>query len=100
MSTSNRHWVPASRNGGWCALMGAERRCSMHLEETWVGPEAAVNAAKEGLGRPGMPVEVAAKTVKLELHCSDFTETGPDYCLWRAFDLDEVKIHEKKVEGY
>ena len=61
-------------------------------------------ARKEAAGKPpfgaGFNAEVVAKTETLEVHGSEITDPGPDYCEFRAFDASGNPVGTKRVNGY
>ena len=61
-------------------------------------------ARKEAAGKPpfgaGFSAEVVAKTETLEVHGSEISDPGPDYCEFRAFDASGNLVGTKRVNGY
>ena len=64
------------------------------------GKEARENAAAAPPFGPRFSPEVVAKTKTLEVHGSEFSDPGPDYCEFRAFDAQGNLIGSKRVDGY
>jgi hypothetical protein len=56
-------------------------------------------AALGNIGGPLFSEEQAARADKMEIWASEFTEPGPDYCLFRLFEK-EVQIGTKRQNGY
>lgn len=61
-------------------------------------------ARKEAAGKPpfgaGLNAEIVAKTETLEVHGSEISDPGPDYCEFRAFNAGGNIIGTKRVNGY
>ena len=61
-------------------------------------------ARKEAAGKPpfgaGFNAEIVSKTETLEVHGSEISDPGPDYCEFRAFNAEGNLIGTKRVNGY
>ena len=64
------------------------------------GKEARENAAAAPPFGPGFSPEIVAKTEVLEVHGSEFSAPGIDYCEFRAFDTARNLVGTKRVNGY
>ena len=64
------------------------------------GKEARENAAAAPPFGPGFSPEVVAMTEALEVHGSEFSDPGIDYCEFRAFDAGNNLVGTKRVDGY
>jgi hypothetical protein len=64
------------------------------------GKEARENAATAPPFGPGFSPEIVAKTEVLEVHGSEFSAPGIDYCEFRAFDAGRNLVGTKRVDGY
>ena len=72
----------------------------MHLVETQSGDAARRSAASAPPFGPGFPAEVVQKTERLEVWGTSFSDPGPDFCEFRAFDKEGVEIECKRLAGY
>lgn len=72
----------------------------MHLIETHEGPKAAKAAAEGVPFGPGFPNIIAERTVKLEVWGSSFSDPGPDFCEFKAFDVAGAVVGHRRVNGY
>jgi hypothetical protein len=65
---------------------------------------SGAHARREAAAKPpfgaGFHAVVVAKTETLEVHGSDVSDPGSDYCEFRAFDADGTLVGRKKVKGY
>ena len=61
-------------------------------------------ARKEAAAKPpfgaGFNAEIVAKTESLEVHGSEISDPGPDYCEFHAFDASGNLVGTKRVNGY
>jgi hypothetical protein len=64
------------------------------------GKEAKENAAAAPPFGPGFNAEIVATTETLEVHGSEISDPGPDYCEFRAFNAGGNIIGTKRVNGY
>ena len=64
------------------------------------GKEARENAAAAPPFGPGFSPEIVAKTEVLEVHGSEFSAPGIDYCEFRAFDAGRKLVGTMRVDGY
>jgi len=64
------------------------------------GREARVDAAAEPPFGAGFSAEIVAQTEMLEVHGSEFSAPGVDYCEFRAFDTRGNLVATKRVQGY
>jgi len=64
------------------------------------GKEAKENATAAPPFGPGFNAEIVATTETLEVHGSEFSAPGVDYCEFRAFDGKGNLIGTKRVNGY
>ncbi len=64
------------------------------------GKEARENAAAAPPFGAGFSAEIVAKTEALEVHGSEFSAPGIDYCEFRAFDGRGNLVGTKRVDGY
>jgi hypothetical protein len=64
------------------------------------GKEARENAAAAPPFGPGFSEEIVAKTETMEVHGSEFSAPGIDYCEFRAFDVRGNLVGTKRVDGY
>ncbi len=72
----------------------------MRLVEKFTGDAARQSAAAKPPFGVGFSPEVVAKTETLEVHGSEFSDPGPDYCEFCAFDALGNLIGSKRVDGY
>jgi len=71
----------------------------MHLEEVVVRDLVVQAIARPPIG-PGFTTEDALNAERMEIWGSDFTEEGPDYCLFKLFGEKNVVLATQRVEGY
>lgn len=67
---------------------------------TYEGEQARAEAAAPAPFGPAFTPEVVAKTARLELWGSSFTDPGPDWCEHRAFDASGVLLGQRRRDGY
>ena len=72
----------------------------MHVIEKLEGDMARRTARQAAPFGAGFPVEIVEKTELLEIHGSSITDPGPDFCEFKAFDAEGMKIGERRVAGY
>ena len=72
----------------------------MNLIEKFTGNAARQSAASKPPFGVGFSPEFVAKTEVLEVHGSEFSDPGPDYCEFRAFDAQGNLVGTKRVNGY
>ena len=69
-----------------------------------IGKATGAYARREAAARPpcgaGFNARIVARTETLEIHASEFSDPGPDFCELRAFDADGNLLAKKKVKGY
>jgi hypothetical protein len=71
-----------------------------YVDLTLEGDAARLRAEKKGFSEPSFSAETAARTVKLELVCSSFSDPGEDWCEWRAYDATGQVIAQTLSNGY
>ncbi len=64
------------------------------------GKAARIDAAAEPPFGAGFGADVVAQTEVLEVHGTEFSAPGVEYCEFRAFDSRGNLIGTKKVNGY
>jgi len=62
------------------------------------GPARKQAAAPPPFG-PGFNAEIVAGTETLEVHGSEISDPGPDYCEFRAINAEGTIIGTKRVNG-
>jgi len=72
----------------------------MNLIEKFTGDAARQSAASKPPFGVGFSAEIVAKTETLEVHGSEVSDPGPDYCEFRAFDAKGNLVGTKRVNGY
>jgi len=72
----------------------------MNLIAKFTGESARKQSAASPPFGAGFPAEIVAKTETLEAHGSEISDPGPDYCEFRAFDVDGNLVGTRKVNGY
>ncbi len=72
----------------------------MNLESSFEGGRARKQAQAPPPFGPGFAAEIVAKTEKLEVHCSEFKDPGPDFTEFRAFDAEGALIARQRIGGY
>jgi len=72
----------------------------MNLIEKFTGDAARQSAASKPPFGVGFSAEIVAKTETLEVHGSEVSDPGPDYCEFRAFDAGGKLVGTKRVNGY
>jgi hypothetical protein len=72
----------------------------MHLIETKVGEAARKTALDKPPFGPGFTEGEAVRGETLEVHGSDFSEPGDDYCEFRLLDAAGAVIGTRRVGGY
>ena len=72
----------------------------MNLIEKFTGDAARQSAASKPPFGVGFSAEIVSKTETLEVHGSEISDPGPDYCEFRAFDASGQLIGTKRVNGY
>ena len=72
----------------------------MKLDAVFEGGRARKQAAAPPPFGPAFSPEIVARTETLEVHGSEISDPGPDYCVFRAFDASGKLVGTKKVEGY
>lgn len=71
-----------------------------YVDLTLEGDAARLRAEKKGFNEPSFSAETAARTVKLELVCSSFSDPGEDWNEWRAYDEAGDIIAQTLSNGY
>lgn len=73
----------------------------MYLVDRFEGREAVLSKGcdRQPLGGGFTPAELAGAVV-LEIHGSSFSDPGPDFCEFRAFDVEGRQVAVKRVDGY
>lgn len=66
----------------------------------WEGEKARTEAAAPAPFGPAFTPEVVAKTTRLELWGSSFTDPGADWCEHRAFDASGALLDKRRRAGY
>jgi hypothetical protein len=69
----------------------------MYMISKHTGDEAREKAASHW---PGFDAETVTKTEHLEVWGTSFSDPGPDYCQFRAFDKNHKQVGVKNVDGY
>ncbi len=72
----------------------------MKLIEKFTGVQAKQSAASKPPLGVGFSEEIVSKTEVLEVHGSEVSDPGPDYCEFRAIDAGGNIIGTKRVNGY
>lgn len=72
----------------------------MKLIEKFTGVQAKQSAASKSPFGAGFSQEIVSKTEVLEVHGSEVSDPGPDYCEFRAIDAGDNIIGTKRVNGY
>ena len=72
----------------------------MKLISKFTGEAARQSAASKPPFGVGFSAEIVTKTETLEVHGSEISDPGPDYCEFRAFDAKGNLIATKRVNGY
>ena len=71
---------------------------------TLIAKFTGLHARKEAAALPpfgaGFKAEIVAKTETLEVHGSELKDHGPDFCEFRAIDVEGTLLATKKVKGY
>jgi hypothetical protein len=77
-----------------------EKEMNMHLAESHNGACAKAVAKKCAPFGPGFSEDVAEKTERLEVWGSSFSDPGPDFCVFKAFDSAGTAVAEIRCAGY
>jgi hypothetical protein len=49
---------------------------------------------------PGFARQTIEQLDALQIHCSDFQDSGPDFCEFRALDVWGELIGTRRIKGY
>ena len=72
----------------------------MRLEQKLIGESARQSAEMLPPFGPGFDRLMVNALGSLELHVTDFSDHGADYCEWRAFDPQGHHIGTRRIRGY
>jgi len=72
----------------------------MRLEQKLVGESARESAEMLPPFGPGFHRSLANALGSLELHVTDFSDSGPEFCEWRGFDPQGNRIGTRRIRGY
>ena len=72
----------------------------MRLLETLKGEPAKQLAEMFPPFGPGFPRTTIDHLDALQIHCSDFKDSGPDFCEFRALDVWGELIGTRRIKGY
>ena len=72
----------------------------MTIAVKFEGGRARKQAAATPPFGPGFCPEIVARTETLEVHGSEISDSGPDYCEFRAIDAGGNIIGIKRINGY
>jgi hypothetical protein len=72
----------------------------MNLDVKFEGGRARKQASATPPFGPAFSAEIVAKTETLEVHGTEISDPGPDYCEFRAFNAEGNLIGTKRVNGY
>jgi hypothetical protein len=70
-----------------------------YIDQTWTGENAKEHARDTSFMGANLP-NVAEQVDRLELHCSNFSDPGADWCEFRAFDNIGKLIATRRMPGY
>ncbi len=72
----------------------------MRLQEILKGEQAKQLAEMFPPFGPGFPRTTIDHLDALQIHCSDFQDSGPDFCEFRALDVWGELIGTRRIKGY
>ena len=72
----------------------------MKLIDKFTGVQAKQSAASKPPFGAGFSQEIVKNTETLEVHGSEVSDPGADYCEFRAIDVGGNIIGTKRVNGY
>jgi hypothetical protein len=72
----------------------------MKLDVKFEGGRARKQAAAPPPFGPAFCPEIVERTETLEIHGSEVSDTGPDYCEFRAINAEGTIIGTKRINGY
>jgi hypothetical protein len=49
---------------------------------------------------PGFARQTIEQLDALQIHCSDFQDSGPDFCEFRALDAWGELVEARRIKGY
>lgn len=70
----------------------------MYLYDTLIGNDA--RKAAFASHQLGLTLGASERVEKVEIHASSFTDPGPDFCEYRAFDAAGAEIARRRRDGY
>lgn len=72
----------------------------MRLEQKLVGNKAREAAEMLPPFGPGFEKRIIQHLDSMHVMVSDFSESGPDFCQWDAFDSRGERIGTMRIRGY